>query len=210
MNKHWNLSPHLLERFLRQRYLADFELETSDRPEVACNGPDTSWLIRYARRSQVDTNIKKNPCAIRDIPLALSGLYRRLVSHGNYLVLTNDERGVTVIDTTTAKCVATTQAWPTKDREITAVTMHGDRVFIGWRDSKIGMAALSDFTFRDIGPLHDDHGAVTAIETNGTWLITSCKDGNLRRYELEKLLAKDAQEPVPPVLFGKPEMFLTR
>jgi hypothetical protein len=50
VSRGWKLDENLVSRVWRKRYLHDFEAETSEAKEIAVDGKETSWLVRYKHR----------------------------------------------------------------------------------------------------------------------------------------------------------------
>src|SRR5688572_6912521 len=54
--KSWYLPPNLANALWKRCYLADYEAETANDPAIAVEGEDTSWSVRYRRRTRVERN----------------------------------------------------------------------------------------------------------------------------------------------------------
>lgn len=52
---------------MRARYLLDWESETAESTAIATEGKDTSWLVRYKRRSEAERNWALGSAVMREI-----------------------------------------------------------------------------------------------------------------------------------------------
>src|SRR5690242_12169546 len=56
--KSWKLSQTLLDNLHRGHYLNDFEESSASSKEIAINGPETSWVLRYQRRMRIMCDLR--------------------------------------------------------------------------------------------------------------------------------------------------------
>src|SRR5438045_3150617 len=67
VSKSWQLPPETLDRLFRAFYLADFEADTIDRPEIANEGRGTTWAVRYKRRLHIHRNWLRETYTLRHL-----------------------------------------------------------------------------------------------------------------------------------------------
>src|SRR3569623_845676 len=65
----WKLPPNLLDRVWRSCYEHDWEVETSERKEIAVAGAVRAWRVRYERRKQTELNWLAGRCRMREVVL---------------------------------------------------------------------------------------------------------------------------------------------
>lgn len=51
----WSMPFELNQRLWKQNYARNYELKTADSSEIAINGNETAWKLRFSRMHQTET-----------------------------------------------------------------------------------------------------------------------------------------------------------